>query len=60
MNQLKIVSSAWLLGAIALLSVAPLGRAAEGVKLTQSDDRVRVEINGELFTEYVFKGAPHV
>ena len=60
MNQLKIVSSAWLLGAIALLSVAPLSRAAEGVKLTQSDDRVRVEINGELFTEYVFKGAPHV
>ncbi|MBI5386075.1 MAG: PmoA family protein [Verrucomicrobia bacterium] len=34
--------------------------AAEGVKLGQSDDRIRVEINGELFTEYVFKGAPHV
>lgn len=26
-------------------------------KLTRSDDRVRVELNGQLFTEYVFKGA---
>jgi hypothetical protein len=26
-------------------------------KLTQLDDRVRVEIGGQLFTEYVFKGA---
>lgn len=34
--------------------------AETGVKLTQQEDRVRVEINGELFTDYVFKGAPHV
>jgi hypothetical protein len=27
------------------------------VKLTQLDDRVRVEIGGQLFTEYIFKGA---
>ncbi|MCO5051826.1 MAG: PmoA family protein [Verrucomicrobiae bacterium] len=27
----------------------------EGVKLTELSDRVRVEINGQLFTEYVFK-----
>jgi hypothetical protein len=26
------------------------------VKLTRTDDRVRVEIDGQLFTEYVFKG----
>ena len=32
----------------------------KGVKITELDDKVRVEINGELFTEYVFKGAPHV
>ena len=29
--------------------------AAGGVKLTQSDDKVTVEINGKLFTEYRFK-----
>lgn len=28
-----------------------------GVQLTKLDDRVRVEINGQLFTEYIFKGA---
>lgn len=34
--------------------------AAEGVKLTEGAEKVRVEINGKLFTEYHFKGAPHV
>ncbi len=34
--------------------------AEEGVKLIQKDDRVRVEINGELFTEYIFRGTNHV
>jgi hypothetical protein len=29
-----------------------------GVKLTQLDDRVRVEIGGQLFTEYIFKNTP--
>lgn len=32
----------------------------EGVKITQLEDRLRVQIDGELFTEYRFKGAPHV
>ncbi|MEO6246143.1 MAG: PmoA family protein [Opitutaceae bacterium] len=31
--------------------------AANGIKLTPLDDRVRVEIGGQLFTEYIFKGA---
>ena len=31
-----------------------------GVKITELENKVRVEINGELFTEYHFKGAPHV
>ena len=31
--------------------------AAAAVKLTRADDRVRVEIDGQLFTEYIFKGA---
>ena len=30
----------------------------EDVKLQQSADRVRVEIGGKLFTEFVFRGAP--
>lgn len=32
--------------------------AAAQVKLTPAPDRVRVEVDGRLFTEYVFKGAP--
>jgi hypothetical protein len=31
--------------------------AANEVKLTRADDRVRVELGGQLFTEYIFKGA---
>lgn len=34
--------------------------AASGVKITEQPDKVRVEINGDLFTEYCFTGAPHV
>ena len=33
---------------------------AEGVRITELENKVRVEINGELFTEYHFEGAPHV
>jgi len=36
-----------------LLAVAPFAPAAD-VKLTKLADRVRVEIDGQLFTEYVF------
>ncbi len=47
----------------ASIGVLPLAktRAAEGdgVKVIQTDDRVRVEINGELFTEYWFKMKQH-
>ncbi|MBL9203123.1 MAG: PmoA family protein [Opitutaceae bacterium] len=32
--------------------------AADAAKVTTGSDRVRVEIGGKLFTEYVFKGAP--
>ncbi|MEO6995384.1 MAG: PmoA family protein [Lacunisphaera sp.] len=45
-----------LFAGVGLILVAP-GRAAEAndpVKLTPLPDRVRVEIGGELFTEYVF------
>jgi len=33
---------------------------SDGVKITEQEDKLRIEINGELFTEYHFKGAPHV
>ena len=36
------------------------GAAERGVHITQMPEKLRVEINGEFFTEYVFQGAPHV
>src|SRR2546422_292036 len=30
----------------------------QGVQITQLDDRLRIEINGQLFTEYFFKDVP--
>jgi len=44
----------------AAVSFAFTVSAADGVKITEQDDKLRVEINGEHFTDYVFKGAPHV
>jgi hypothetical protein len=45
-----------------LCSASPLLWAADsankGVNITQLDDRLRVEINGQLFTEYYFKDVP--
>jgi len=38
--------------------VSPAAAAKQGVQLTQLADRVRVEINGQLFTEYFFKDVP--
>lgn len=44
---------------VLLNTLAVIARAepASAVKLIRLDDRVRVEISGKLFTEYVFKGA---
>ena len=41
------------------LTLAAATRAAEGVQVTQTNDRVRVEVNGTLFTEYFFKMRQH-
>ena len=41
------------------LTLAAATRAAEGVQITQTNDRVRVEVNGALFTEYFFKMRQH-
>jgi hypothetical protein len=54
MSRLILSFAGWTL--ISAFSVS----AADGVKMTEGTDKVRVEINGELFTEYCFKGAPHV
>lgn len=51
----------WILAGVACLTAAAVASAAEaGVKITEQEDRLRVEIDGELFTEYRFRGAPHV
>jgi len=52
---------AWIvsLGFVAASAVGAEGKG-DGVKIIEQEDKLRVEINGELFTEYHFKGAPHV
>ena len=42
---------------LALASLVTIAVAAPAVTLTKLDDRVRVEVGGKLFTEYVFRGA---
>ena len=37
---------------------APAASSKTGVRISRLDDRLRVEINGQLFTEYVFKDVP--
>ncbi len=44
---------------LATSSFAADGKSG-GVKITTLEDKLRVEINGELFTEYHFKNTPHV
>ena len=50
----------WLATAWLTLTVAIAAAADSGIRITEQEDRLRVELNGELFTEYRFKGAPHV
>jgi hypothetical protein len=40
--------------------LAASSAAFAGVTVTQLDDRVRIELDGKLFTEYRHTGAPHV
>src|SRR5688572_4197014 len=48
------------LGVTVLLLAGLSAFASEGVKITELKGKLRVEIDGELFTEYHFEGAPHV
>jgi hypothetical protein len=58
-------SAVALVGLVSVLGLAgcshlePGGRD-RGVKITELPDRLRVEVNGELFTEYLFQGTNHV
>src|SRR5262245_44833493 len=55
-------SSAYSLASLMALAIlCPPVPAAEtqGVQVTQGKESVRVEINGELFTEYFFTGKSH-
>lgn len=56
---LLLIAGLALWTALADLSLAA-ERKTEGVKITELEDKLRVEVNGELFTEYRFQGAPHV
>ena len=38
--------------------VSPAAAAKRGVQITRLADRLRVEINGQLFTEYFYKDVP--
>ncbi len=44
--------------AVALLAPLVFTVRAADAKVTKSEDRVRVELGGQLFTEYVYKGGP--
>jgi hypothetical protein len=46
-----------LLGSFCLAVAATAATPSNPVSVTKLDDRVRVEIGGQLFTEYYFKGA---
>ena len=48
----------WLLGGCATNQEQQASAPGKGVKITQQPDRLRIEIDGSLFTEYFFKDVP--
>jgi hypothetical protein len=57
MRKINLVSIASL--TVALCSAQPVTAASsQGVQITEQADRLRIEINGQLFTEYLFKDVP--
>jgi len=46
-----------LAGSLSLKAQPAAGDSASDVKLIPSEDRIRVEIGGQLFTEYIYSGA---
>ncbi len=55
----RSVFTATIFATTLLLSV-PIRAADAGVKISDADGKLRIEVNGELFTEYHYTGAPHV
>ena len=43
---------------LALAAGSLSGRAADGVQITDQDGKVRVEVNGQFFTDYHYKDVP--
>lgn len=56
MSRNNIVLAFLVLG---LVSGAPGVSAADGVTVTEGGEKIRVEVNGELLTEYFFTGRSH-
>src|SRR5438552_12014473 len=58
MSMTRMILTRPLLAFLAVAGLSVSSRSAEskeGVKITQLDDRLRIEINGQLFSEYHFK-----
>ncbi|MEX2580510.1 MAG: PmoA family protein [Verrucomicrobiales bacterium] len=56
---MKILHFGTILAAASWLPSAALAaekKSAPAVSITEHDDRLRIELDGELFTEYIFKG----
>ncbi len=47
-----------LTGCVACITKSTSAASSDGVKITELPDRLRIEINGALFTEYLFKDVP--
>lgn len=54
----KILSTTFTLVAVLGATTAATAAEAKGVQITELSDRLRIEINGKLFTEYFFKEVP--
>ena len=52
------MSRAVIIGLISSLSCLAFDTFGQGVQITENPDRLRIEINGKLFTEYFFKDVP--
>jgi len=55
---LPLVTALAVGGATSSCTTTPGLAAKHGVRITEQSDRLRVEINGKLFTEYFFKDVP--
>src|ERR1043166_9068261 len=51
--------SFWTLALLALFSFS-IKAADSGVKITDAGGKLRIDVNGSPFTEYIYSGAPHV